>query len=350
MTDTFCIPFSPRALAPTAMASVRSIARLAGVSTATVSRVLNNNPSVEASTREKVMAMVAQMDYRPSVGRKSTTNVAFVYTDESSLGSPFDSVLLQGVAERLRERDLDLLLLHANDSRRDGESLMQLFLRKGVCGAVLRTTARTLHVCEEIANEGFPAVVAGERFDSRTVRSVQCSSRNASRQAVEHLLHLGHREFALCTNVVDDTDHADRALGFAEALRDAGIDPTTQPLLRTPAHREGGVQLARRIAAMPSKPTALFVLDPMTCAGLLQELPNQGINVPDDMSLMGFDDSELRHLLSPEMSCVCQDAKALGEQAVDLLDALMGDVADPVSVTQEARVQLHRSCSAPRRS
>lgn len=332
------------------MASVRSIARLAGVSTATVSRVLNNSPSVEPSTRDKVMAMVAEMDYRPAVGRKSTTNVAFVYTDESSLGSPFDSALLQGVAERLRERDLDLLLLHADHSRREGESLTQLFLRKGVCGAIVRTTARTLHVCEEIAREKFPAVVAGERFDSPTVKSVQSSSRLASRQAVEHLLHLGHRKFALCTNIVDDTDHADRALGFAEALRDAGLDPTAQPLMRTPAHREGGVQLARRIAALPEKPTALFVLDPMTCAGLLQELPAQGLRVPDHISLMGFDDGDLRHLLSPEMTCVCQDAKGLGEHAVELLDALLNGPGEPLSVTREARLEVHRSCAGPRRS
>ncbi|BAM03138.1 LacI family DNA-binding transcriptional regulator [Phycisphaera mikurensis] len=328
------------------MASVRSIARLAGVSTATVSRVLNNNPGVEPSTRDKVMAMVAEMDYRPAVGLKSTTNVAFVYTDESSLGSPFDSALLSGVAERLRERDLDLLLLHAQHSRRSGESLTQLFLRKGVRGAVVRTTARTLHVCEEIARERFPAVVAGERFDAPTVKSVQCSSRAASRQAAEHLLHLGHRRFALCTNVIDDTDHADRALGFAEALKAAGLDPQAQPLLRTPAHREGGVQLARRIAALPDKPTALFVLDPMTCAGLLQELPNNGIRVPEDMSVMGFDDGELRHLLSPEMTCVCQNAKALGEDAVALLDELVDGADEPLSRTHEAWLEVHRSCAA----
>ena len=328
------------------MASVRSIAQRAGVSTATVSRVLNNNPGVEPSTREKVMAMVAELDYRPAVGLKSTTNVAFVYTDEASLGSPFDSALLEGVANRLRERDLDLLLLHADHSRRAGESLMQLFLRKGVLGAVVRTTSRTLHICEEIARERFPAVVAGERFDGPTMKSVQCSSRGASRQAAEHLLHLGHRRFALCTNIVDDTDHADRALGFAEALKAHGLDAASQPLLRTPANREGGVQLARRIAALPEKPTALFVLDPMTCAGLLQELPKLGLPVPEAISVMGFDDGELRHLLSPEMTCVCQDARALGEQAVELLDELVDAPAAAVSRELDAWLEVHHSCAA----
>ena len=329
------------------MASVRSIARLAGVSTATVSRVLNNNPGVDRSTRDKVMAMVADTDYRPSVGKKSTTNVAFVYTDEASLGSPFDSALLEGVCGKLRERDFDLLVLHADHSRQEGESLTQLFLRKGVRGAIVRTTANSRHVCEEIDREGFPAVVAGERYDGPSVRSVQCCSREASRVATEHLLDLGHRDFALCTNVVDDTDHADRALGFAEALRAHGIDPTAQPLLRAAANREGGVQLARRIIAMPKPPTALFVLDPMLCAGLLQELPNLGLSVPEDISVMGFDDGDLRHLLSPEMTCVCQDARALGEEAIELLDELIDSPIDAVSRELQAWLEVHRSCSPP---
>ena len=329
------------------MASVRSIARLTGVSTATVSRVLNNNPGVEPSTREKVMAMVEETDYRPVVGKKSASNVAFVYTDEASLGSPFDSALLAGVCETLRERDFDLLVLHSEHSRHQGETLKQMFVRKGVRGAIVRTTAKTRHVCEEISREGFPAVVAGERFEGPTVRSVQCCSRGASREAVDHLLDLGHRRVALCTNVVDDTDHADRAHGFAEAMKARGLDPAAEPLLRAPANREGGVQLARRIAALPHPPTALFVLDPMLCAGLLQELPNLGLRVPRDVSVMGFDDGELRHLLSPEMSCVCQDAKALGEQAVELLDELIDRPVDAPSRTLQAWLELHRTCAAP---
>ncbi len=107
------------------------------------------------------------------------------------------------------------------------------------------------------------------------------------------------------------------------------------------------MQLARRIAALPDKPTALFVLDPMTCAGLLQELPNLGLRVPDDISVMGFDDGELRHLLSPEMTCVCQNAKALGEQAVELLDDIVGDPVSATSRELEAWLEVHRSCAPP---
>jgi DNA-binding LacI/PurR family transcriptional regulator len=179
------------------MGYVREIARQVGVSPATVSRALNNHPKVAANVRERVLAAMNRSGYVPTVARRSTTNIAFAYTGESSLGSPFDASLMFGMSDRMDEYGFDLMILNAVRARQPHETYSQMFLRKGIRGAVLRTTARTRHVCEEIAAEGFPAVVVADRFENPNVNFIYSDSREASREAVEHLIGLGHRRIGI---------------------------------------------------------------------------------------------------------------------------------------------------------
>lgn len=306
------------------MSTVRSIAKAAGVSPATVSRVINNDPRVAVEIREKVLAIANQTRYTPQVGRKNTTNIAFAYTGDSSLGSPFDAALMQGMSEGMESLDLDLLILDANRSRLPHETFSQMFMRKGVRGAVLRTTARNRDLCREIAAEGFPIVVVGDRFDDPGISFIYSDSRDTSREAVDHLLNLGHKHIAISLNVVDDSDHADRLAGYREALDKAGIEFDETLVIRVPARRDGGVQLMRRLMAMNGgRPTAVYITDPLSAVGAVGEASRLGIRIPDDLSVVGFDDAELRFIVHPQLTAVCQDAPAMGRAAFAALNEMM---------------------------
>ncbi|MEM1212769.1 MAG: LacI family DNA-binding transcriptional regulator [Planctomycetota bacterium] len=322
------------------MASVRDIAKQAGVSTATVSRVLNNQPSVSEAVKRRVLTAVNETGYVQSIGRRSTGNIAYVYTDDSSLGSPFDAAVMTGLSSGLESSGYDLMVLHARHSRHPEETFGQMFLRKGVAGAIIRTTVSTRHVCESIAQEGFPAVVVGDRFEEGSAHHVEFESREASREAVSHLLDQGHRRIAMCTNVVDDTDHVDRVAGYMDAMRERGLEPDHQHVIRVPANRLGGEQLVRRVLTMKDRPTALFVADPFTCIGVFKEARAQGIDIPNDLSVIGFDDSDLRYSVYPVMSSVCQDAGKLGREAYTLLQQLMGEDAPPNQATEPRNCRL----------
>ncbi|MEQ9460331.1 MAG: LacI family DNA-binding transcriptional regulator [Phycisphaeraceae bacterium] len=307
------------------MASVREIAKLAGVSTATVSRVLNNHPRVSDGARQKVLMVANESRYVPSIGRRSTGNIAYVYTDHTTLDSPYDAAIVQGIFETLEQHQLDLVVINARQARQTSETFSQMFLRKGVRGAVLRTTETTRHYCAAIAEEGFPAVVVGDRFDSSTIVTVDYESKQASREAIEHLIDLGHRRIAIATNVVDDTDHRDRMAGYREALEAAGIGVDPRMIIQTPANLEGGSQMIRRVMTMTDRPTAIFITDPFTCVGAMNETRALGLDIPGHVSLVGFDDSQLRSSVYPRMSAVCQDAKRLGSEALELLNTLVTD-------------------------
>jgi DNA-binding LacI/PurR family transcriptional regulator len=335
------------------VASVRQIARRAGVSITTVSRVLNNHPQVSEEVREKVLAATNKAGYVQAVGRRSTTNIAFAYTGESSLGSPFDAALMQGMAQVMEEFGFDLTVLDARRAKLPHETYTQMFLRKGIRGAILRTTAQAQSVCEAIAAEHFPAVVVGSRFNAPDVNFVDCDSRESSREAVEHLVGLGHRRVAVCVNVVDDSDHADRLAGYEQALTENGIEFDARLVLRTPANRLGGSQVMRRIMSMADRPTAVYLTDPMAAVGALNEARKMGVGVPTDLSVVGFDDAELRFGVSPEMTSVCQDAVQLGREAFNALNRILNHQEDgdgqssPLKQELRTWLEIHETTGKP---
>src|SRR5947209_6482725 len=325
--------------------SVRQIAQRAGVSTATVSRVINNDPNVSPRVRDRVITAANQARYVPRIGRRSTTNIAFVYTDTCCLSSPFDAALLQGMSERMEQLGFDLLILGGITAKLPQETFSQSFMRKGVRGAILRTTARTRHVCEQIAEEGFPAVVVGERFDHPNVSFIYSDSRASSREAVEHLIALGHRRIAVSVNVVDDSDHADRVAGYRDALSAHHIEIDERLVVRTPAHRLGGEQVIRRLMTTPDRPTAVYLADPMAAVGALNETQRLDLRVPGDVSIVGFDDAELRFLVHPQMTAVCQDAPQVGREALEALRGMMiaKGKSSPVRRVLDTTFEVHES-------
>jgi DNA-binding LacI/PurR family transcriptional regulator len=283
---------------------------------------LNNHPQVSESVRRRVLAASNQAGYDLDAGRRAT-NIALVYTGEVSIGSTFDAALTAGISRAMEQERFDLLMLDAHRARVGSESFTQMFMRKGIRGAILRTTLAVHGVCKTIAEEGFPAVVVGDRFDAPGINYIYCDSRDASRDAVQHLIGLGHKRIAVCINVIDDTDHADRLAGYRQALEDHDIEFDSRLLLRVPATRDGGVQAIRRLLTMPDKPSAVFLTDPITAVGATSEARKIGLKIPDDLSIVGFDDSDVRYGLYPALTAVCQDAEALGREAFSALKTLL---------------------------
>ena len=315
------------------MSNVREIAKRAGVSITTVSRVLNNHATVNTELRDRVLAEVNKTRYAAAAGRPDVVNLGLVYIAEASaaemLNSPFDTALLQGVASGMAEQDYNMLILDASrDSRRD-ETFTQMFHRRGVRAAIIRGGSRDRQLCQRIAAEGFPSVVIGERFGDQggeaAVGFVRSDSRPASLEAVRHLIELGHRRIAICLNWNPDDDHADRHDAYEQALTEAGLDVDPSLVIRLPALRHSGSQLIHRILAMPNPPTAAFITDPVVAIGALHEALQSGVRVPQQLSIIGFDDANLRLETYPPMAAVCQDARQVGATAARAAMSLLGN-------------------------
>ncbi len=324
------------------MSSVRQIAKQAGVSITTVSRVLNNHPRVSAAVREKVLNVANRERYQPTVGRKSTVNIALLYTGALAVGSAFDAALMEGMTSGMEEFGYDLMVLDGTRSRRPNESYTQMFLRKGIRGAILRSSASSRGPAMEIADEGFPAVVLGDHFEHDKMVFVGADSTGASREVVQHLIDLGHERIGVVTNVEDDSDHLDRIRGYHRAMEDAGLAHGSDLVFRTPAHRLGGEAFMNRFVSMAQRPTALYFVDPISGFAALNRAQALGVSVPEDLSIAGFDDHEWRFLARPQMTAVCQDAVALGQSAFRVLNQLIESPdREPHVETKPAWLEVH---------
>lgn len=311
------------------MSSVREIAAKAKVSVATVSRALNNHPDVDPKTRAKVLAAANKAGYNPKIGRRITTVVGLVYVGDPVQGiyGAFDSALLGGILRGLNEFKFDLKLVNLQRDKSPRETYTQFFLRKGLRGVILRTTDSTRSICEVIAEEGFPSVVVADRFENPKVNSIECESRQDSRRAVEHLIDLGHRRIAVALHGVKDTDHRDRLEGYTEALKHAGIKPDPALIIEIVANLDGGSHAIAQLLGMSHPPTGVYFTDPVATLGAMRRCQELGVRIPQELSIVGFDDSDTRTLTFPRVTCVCQNATQLGFEAAQWLTRSLNDMA-----------------------
>jgi len=297
------------------MASVRVIAKKLGVSVATVSRALNNHPHVDENTRQRVLDAAAELNYStPSNAQKGTACVGLLYPID--LGQyqfgPFESTLLNGILRGLSEWRVDLKLLCVRRDKEPGESYAQFFKRKRINAAIVRCFDDSRQVPEDIAKEGLLSVVAADRFENPRVNFVWCDSRTDSRRAVQHLLDMGHRRIAMMMHRVPDTDHLERLAGYEDAHRDSGVPIDPSLIVSLEATIDGGENALVPLLGTPRPPTAVYIADPPAMMGVLRKCLELGVRVPQDLSVIGFDDSDLRKHTHPRCTAVVQDAAMVG--------------------------------------
>ena len=325
--------------------SVRRIAAELGVSVATVSRVLNNHPDVSETMRRRVISAARDSGYVPTVGKKPENVVALLYPREQATPhfGGFESQIISGILSAATDRGFDVAVLSAARDKHPVESYSQFLRRKGARGVIVREKSDQL-ADERIAEEGFPSIIIAERSDNPRVNYVDAESRTTSRQAVEHLIGLGHRRIAVATEMVLNSDHSDRVNGYREALLSHGIEPNPAYLAQGASDQRGGVQLLHKLLALPDPPTAIYFTTPLATVGALHRCAELGIRVPRDLSIVGFDEEQTRLCTFPRFTAVCQDARGLAVEAANwLISYLRGSGPASYRVHHETAFSIHES-------
>jgi LacI family transcriptional regulator len=330
------------------VATIRAVASEADVSIATVSRVFNNTGAVSPDVRDRVLKVAGRLRY--GAAKRNTTNfIALAYTGRTSLASLYDSAVLEGVSQAVEAAGLDLVITQIKQESRPNETASQFLARKEIRGVVLRTTTDTRHICEELARDGFPCIVVGDCFkDQPGVSYIYADSRSTSHQAVEHLISVGHRRIAVVISHVPDNDHQDRLLGYEQALKEHAIEIDPKLIHRVFAQRPNGAQVIRTLMSMPDRPTAIFIADPLVAVGAINQAHEMGLKIPEDVSILGFDDTDTRNNVYPKMSAICQDARQLGfEAAKALSQRLLDNPKEPVREAYPTWMELHGTIGRP---
>jgi DNA-binding LacI/PurR family transcriptional regulator len=332
------------------MSSVREIARRMRVSAATVSRALNNHPEISANTRDRVLKAANQLGYSNSVGKRVTTNIGLVFTSDIPF-TEFDGLIVSGMMRGLGEQRFDVTIVNLERDKAESETYTQFFMRKGIRGAILRTDTHSRQICQAIAEEDFPSVVVAERFESPRVNYIYTDSSPESRRAIDHLIHLGHSRVAFVMNHIPDHDHGDRFDAYRESLSAVGLEYDPELVVKVPADLAGGKSSLNRLLSLPRPPTGVYYADPLACVGAMARAHELGVRIPEDLSIIGFDDADIRFRVWPTLTAVCQNASQLGfEAALWLTRKLAGRDEGPLRQRATGFFEVHGSTGRPTRN
>ena len=312
------------------MTTIRQVAKLAGVAPITVSRVINNAGYISAETRQKVEAAVSQLGYVPntlsqSLRWKQTGMLALVLTDVTN---PFWTTVARGVEDAASEAGYHVILCNTDESPQKQEEYLTALLQKRVDGMLLVPARDDLEDIQRVQMLKVPLVVLDRRLSQPVADAVRCDSESGAYQLTRLLLERGHRLIALLTGPEHVATATDRVTGYRRALRAAGIDSDGESVFYGAFTIQSGQDMARQALALNPRPTAIFAGNNFIAIGMMQTLREAGILVPEEISVVGFDDLPASLLLDPFLTVAAQPAYEMGREATNLLiKRLAGDGA-----------------------
>jgi LacI family transcriptional regulator len=301
--------------------TVRDIAAHAGVSIATVSRVLNEQEHVATETRDLVQRAISELGGRGPTSRPARTGA--IYLRCPYLLTDYFGLIVSSIAETLDLHGRQVIL-NAGEAAQQHEVLSTLPGRPGVAGAIIVLPPEPGADLVALQAAGFPFVVVDPRETvPRDIAAVSAAHFAGARSLTGHLVSLGHRRIGLIAGPDNWLASTARRAGHASALADAGVLP--DPALALPGEPtvRFGYEAAQRLLDLPSRPTALLGFNDKAASGALAAAAQRGLRVPEDLSIAGFDDIDLAQATRPTLTTVRQPLQEMGRIAVSLLLRLL---------------------------
>jgi LacI family transcriptional regulator len=310
----------------TVTVTIYDVAREAGVSMATVSRVVNNNPNVKPQTRKKVFEAIDRLGYRPNavargLASKKTTTVGVVIPDISN--SIFAEVA-RGIEDIANMYHYNIILCNA-DKKKDKEiRVINTLLEKQVDGLVFMGGAVTDEHIQAFKTANVPIVLCATTDENGQIPSVDIDHEAAAYDAVQALIHQGHKRIAMISGTLQDPANGyARFQGYKRALETAGI-PYEEELVRIGNYRyESGAEAMKYFLELPSQPTAVFAATDEMAIGAIHCIQDSGLKVPANISVISVDSSRMASMVRPQLTAVAQPMYDIGAVSMRLLTKLM---------------------------
>ncbi len=326
--------------------TIAQIADEAGVSLPTVSKVLNGRSDVSAETRAKVERLMRHHGYRRqrTSGVSSSPMVDLVFHD---LGSPWAVELIRGVEAEADRQGVEVVITETGAGRAPQQGWVDSVLRRKPAGVVLVMSGLVAEQRARLEARRIPYVTVDPQGDDPGGPSIGCASFRGGYLATRHLLELGHRRVATITGPTGALASRLRLAGYREALTEAGV-PVTEELVRPGAWGfPDGYAEGQALLGLPQPPTAVFAGSDLQAMGVVRAAADQGLRVPDDISVVGFDDLPLVQWLNPPLTTVRQPLVEMAETATRMVLQLSRGEQPPATSLELAVELVVRASTAP---
>jgi LacI family transcriptional regulator len=327
--------------------TIVDVAREAGISYATVSRVLNNKDNVKSATRERVLTAMTRLGYvvdqraRSLAGGRSQVIGLLVH----DVGTAYIGEIIRGIDAELASVQYDLLL-YTTHRRKTKESAYVITLTRGMADGLILVLPRDPGAYLEILHQHrFPHVLIDHRGGDEEAPAVAAANRQGAYKATEYLIELGHRRIGFVTGATDQICSQDRLAGYKTALTDHGITFDPGLVFEGNFFQPLGYTGASALIELPHPPTAIFASNDVSAFGVMEAIRERGLRIPDDVSVMGFDDIPQAAHVHPPLTTVRQPLEEMGRAATRmLLEYIQDPLRPPERVELPTELVLRQSC------
>jgi len=338
-------------------AAMRDVAALSGVSIATVSRVLNGRPDVSPTTRADVMRHIRELGYVSNRGTRARPNGHTGHTGHTGLISlsvphlrgDYVVEIIAGAAEALEERNAHLVICSARKGVALDAPLRERLLYGATDGALLVLPDELSEELVALYQDGYPLVVIDPVTPIHAEIPVVATTNWAgAKMATEHLIKLGHTHIGVIAGPAGWSGGADRLAGYQAALLAAGLPLTPTLVRQADLTIDGGYEAACHLLSLPHAATAIFALNDSMAIGVLRAAREKGLDVPRELSVIGFDDMEISSIMTPTLTTVRQPLQGLGRAGANVLYQLLsGQELDATRIELSTKLVARESTAPP---
>ncbi|WP_134685991.1 LacI family DNA-binding transcriptional regulator [Brevibacillus migulae] len=305
--------------------TIKDVARIAGVSPSTVSRVLSNHPKISPATVRKVREAMVELGYHPNIMAKSlvskstqTIGLVLPRSVEEFL-NPFFSEVMRGIFAFANQAQYDVLMSAANSRQEELEAMNRMILGRRVDGIIMMAPRKKDPVIEQLLQHDFPFVLLGRSLEHEDLLCVNNDNIKAAFDATNHLISLGHKRIGFVSGSPDMVVTEDRLEGYRQALVGASLPYRKDWIIGEEMLQAGGFHALSLMLTQPERPTAFVVIDDVIAFGFIRQLYEAGFKVPDDVSIVSFNNIMLTELSNPPISTVDIGIYHLGYMTAQLL-------------------------------
>lgn len=326
--------------------NIYDIAQKAGVSSATVSRVLNNKPHVSEKTKKRILDIISEMNYTPNalarqLSTGKTLNIGFVVPD---IENPFFSQLFHGLNNAAEQYGYNVFLYGTDECVEAEHRFFRSIQAERLSGViVIPTDENNIETCKrllEFEEAGVPVVLVDRALKKCRFNGVFSEDFNGALAAVDCLLTEGHRRIATIKGPVNSRPGNERYLGYLAALEKWNIKPESRYMLQGNFHEDLAYELMRTLMEQPEPPTAVFSSNNMSSLGCLRYITEHGLKLGEDISMIGFDDMWFLKSTNIHLTVVDRDVYGMGRNAIELLTKRLRELDDGKNNTAHCRREI----------
>lgn len=338
--------------------TIKDVARIAGVDPSTVSRVIADNPRISAKTKEKVLKVMEELDFHPnaiarSLANRSTRTIGVImpHSTDQVFVNPFFTEVMRGIGVSALKRGYNVMFSTGSSGEEEYRATQRLVNEKRVDGLILLTSRIGDKTIEGLIKKRFPFVVVGKPSRIEDINWVDNDNQEAGFRATEHLIKLGHKRIGFIGGEFSYVFMGERFRGYKKALDSYGIKFGKEFLSLGEFIEEGGYNAMKKLLSLKPHPTAIVAADDLMAFGAIKAVKEAGLRIPEDIAIIGFNDTPLASYIEPPLSSVEIFVYELGYNASEtLINQLDGSDGHKKHIIIPTNLKIRRSSESIKKS